>query len=301
MKVAAFIVTYNRLELLKKAIDGLRSQTRPIDLFFVVNNASTDGTTEWLASQPDLNVINQDNVGGAGGFHVGVKHAYGNGADWVWMMDDDVQATPTALEEMLKYSEFSKAILPSRKTVRGDVMDWYGGIRDLHEYKRVHYTRLKDFDLSKKFIICSSVYFEGLLIHRDIVEKIGFPDARFFIAGDDTVYGIMANYYTNIILVRDAYLLKTINQTPDTPLSAVTLYYSIRNHHLLLDYIRKATHRKKLPINYQAMYWSEQIVRLYSLVIHKKYRKKIYFKAFFYGLRDNMLKKTGATHSIIFN
>ena len=34
------------------------------------------GTTEWLAAQEGLTVINQTNVGGAGGFYTGIQYAY---------------------------------------------------------------------------------------------------------------------------------------------------------------------------------------------------------------------------------
>ena len=68
MKVYVFIVTYNRLSLLKKTINSLRKQTHPIDNLCVINNGSTDGTYEWLLEQQDLTVIHQENLGGAGGF-----------------------------------------------------------------------------------------------------------------------------------------------------------------------------------------------------------------------------------------
>ena len=43
MKVIAVVVTYNRLELLKRNIHCLR-QNKPLDSILVVNNGSTDGT-----------------------------------------------------------------------------------------------------------------------------------------------------------------------------------------------------------------------------------------------------------------
>ena len=76
MKVYVFIVTYNRLSLLKKTINSLRKQTYPIDNLCVINNGSTDGTYEWLLEQQDLTVIHQENLGGAGGFSRGVQYAY---------------------------------------------------------------------------------------------------------------------------------------------------------------------------------------------------------------------------------
>ena len=99
MNIIAVVVTYNRMELLKRNIRCLQ-QNKPISSIVIVNNGSTDGTTEWLAAQEGLTVINQTNVGGAGGFYTGIQYAYQAGADWIWCMDDDVfprrlQATVT--------------------------------------------------------------------------------------------------------------------------------------------------------------------------------------------------------------
>ena len=88
MKITAVVVTYNRLELLRKVVDGLRRNN--LSDIIVVNNGSTDGTQEWLEAQTHLNVVHQDNVGGSGGFYTGIKKAYDEGADWIWCMDDDV-------------------------------------------------------------------------------------------------------------------------------------------------------------------------------------------------------------------
>uniref|UniRef100_UPI003FEEC51D glycosyltransferase n=1 Tax=Phocaeicola sp. TaxID=2773926 RepID=UPI003FEEC51D len=67
MKVTAVIVTFNRLVLLQKTLDYVR-MTPLVTHIIVVNNGSTDGTTEWLDTQADLDVIHQDNVGASGGF-----------------------------------------------------------------------------------------------------------------------------------------------------------------------------------------------------------------------------------------
>ena len=61
MNIIAVVVTYNRMELLKRNIRCLQ-QNKPISSIVIVNNGSTDGTTEWLAAQEGLTVINQTNV-----------------------------------------------------------------------------------------------------------------------------------------------------------------------------------------------------------------------------------------------
>lgn len=52
-RVAAVVVTYDRLEFLKRCVDSLHKQTVPCDIL-VVDNASTDETAQWLESQTDI-------------------------------------------------------------------------------------------------------------------------------------------------------------------------------------------------------------------------------------------------------
>ena len=53
MNIIAVVVTYNRMELLKRNIRCLQ-QNKPISSIVIVNNGSTDGTTEWLAVPPNM-------------------------------------------------------------------------------------------------------------------------------------------------------------------------------------------------------------------------------------------------------
>lgn len=62
MNIIAVVVTYNRIELLKRTVRCLQ-QNKPVSSIVVVNNGSTDATAEWLKTQSGLTVINQANVG----------------------------------------------------------------------------------------------------------------------------------------------------------------------------------------------------------------------------------------------
>ena len=64
MNIVAVVVTYNRIELLKRTVRCLQ-QNKPVSSIVVVNNGSTDATAEWLKTQPGLIVISQANVGGS--------------------------------------------------------------------------------------------------------------------------------------------------------------------------------------------------------------------------------------------
>ncbi len=115
--VAALVVTYNRFDLLSLTIQALLAQTRQVDAIVLLDNGSTDGTYEkLLASGLDLSRVDyvrlEPNRGPARGFWQGMSYAHAGGADWVWVMDDDVLPDPDCLETML-------AALPKLPPVEG--------------------------------------------------------------------------------------------------------------------------------------------------------------------------------------
>ena len=105
-RIAAVVVTYNRLQLLQECITSLKDQLRPADEIVIINNGSTDGTADWLASQNNITVITQQNAGSSGGQYTGVKYAIDKNYDWVWCMDDDTIPIADALEAFVSSEYF---------------------------------------------------------------------------------------------------------------------------------------------------------------------------------------------------
>jgi len=291
MKIFAFVVTYNRLELLKNTIECLRNQTQIIDSLFVVNNGSTDGTFEWLSSQKDLYLINQENVGGAGGFHTGVKYAFNENADWIWMMDDDVFPNFDALEKLLLYKDVSGCLMPTRYYSDGIRCNW-GYIYDLKKRSIVFGTRPSEQGFNKPFTVINTGCFEGMLISKQVVEKIGFPDARFFISGDDTIYGLLASKFTNVLLIEQAILIRAKKYSDSKFDSPLFLYYLYRNFHLFEEYYCKLSGKKKYSLQVKMKEFYGLYRRLLEGYKNKSNVIKI-LKAILYGMYDSRQKKIG--------
>ena len=103
MNVAAVVPTLNRLRDLRRCLDALDAQTRPPRGTVVVDNGSTDGSREHLATRDGIEaVLPDDNLGAPGGFAHGMSVAFGSGADWVWLLDDDAEPEPDALERLVE-------------------------------------------------------------------------------------------------------------------------------------------------------------------------------------------------------
>ena len=209
MKITAVVVTYNRINLLKRTVECLRANS-PVNEIVVVNNGSTDGTSEWLDSQIDITVIHQDNVGGSGGFYTGIDYAYNSGADWIWCMDDDVFPRANCMERLLEHIEEPNiGILAPRRLIDGEIFCHdFTAYNLTNPFSSMYSGRIDNSSVNDSIYIAGTA-FEGLFIRREVVEKIGLPTRDLFIFCDDTDYCIrtlQAGY--KILYVPDALMDK---------------------------------------------------------------------------------------------
>lgn len=235
--ITAVVVTYNRKKLLIRCIEHLRKQTIGLNSIIVVNNGSTDGTKEWLDTQADLDIIHQENVGGSGGFYRGIEHAYKKGFDWIWCMDDDVYPEPDCLENLLKqYDEKIGVLCPLRKQEGEMFVTEIRKFNLTNPFKSLHADVLSLVDVTDHDSIrIEGMAFEGPLIKREVVEKIGLPNKDLFLLYDDSDYSyrtVLADY--QVRLVPGAILNKEKFFANDDRVTQVQkgkwkLYYHIRN------------------------------------------------------------------------
>lgn len=177
-KAIAVVVTYNRQALLSECIDALRKQTRRLDAILVVNNGSTDNTEQWLQQQPDLFFVTQKNVGSSGGFSTAINWAYQHGYSWIWCMDDDGYPKEDALENLLAADDGSLRLMNCAVIDKENKKSFV--------WKTQHYTSLDQVD--RKIIEGIGHPFNGTLLHRRIVERVGVPKPKYFLWGDETEY-----------------------------------------------------------------------------------------------------------------
>jgi rhamnopyranosyl-N-acetylglucosaminyl-diphospho-decaprenol beta-1,3/1,4-galactofuranosyltransferase len=177
-KVIAIVVTYNRQKLLAECITALRNQTRKIDKILVINNGSSDNTEDWLSHQPDLEFFTQKNIGSAGGFNSGIKLGYEKDYDWLWLMDDDGYPKEDALENLL---EGSTEKLHLRNCAVINKED-----RQSFVWKTGNYSTINE--VNEEIIENFAHPFNGTLLHKELIKKVGLPKKELFIWGDETEY-----------------------------------------------------------------------------------------------------------------
>lgn len=186
--VIAVVVTHDRLEHLKKCLKLLGEQTRPPDGILVVDSASSDGTPEFLAGLGDEVFVlrSEANIGGAGGFHIGIKEGWSRGYDWMWLMDDDSAPSVEALEKLLGCDPPNGAapmLLSSRVLWPGD--------NRLHPMNaprpKLESSALTEA-ISDGLMPLRSTSFVSCLLHRSAIDRYGLPHADYFVWNDDLEY-----------------------------------------------------------------------------------------------------------------
>lgn len=248
-KLFIVIVTFNRVELLSRLLESIEQMgTQPFGVV-VVNNLSTDNTATvldaWVARSSSINRIvshQTTNTGGAGGFSAGTKLAYENGADWVWVMDDDVVVEPDALIALEPWGRRFNSIIPRRHDVDGSVVYWQPTISS-----RMGIAPLRGTDHidGNEFLPATTGCFEGMMFSREVIETVGFPDPRFFITWDDATYGWLVSRYFEIAYVNE-FALRRTRVMPKIDGSRITLsgrsdmsrFYAMRNRGILANYFK---------------------------------------------------------------
>ncbi len=223
----AVIVTRDRLALLEQCLAALRAQERRPDRILVVDNASSDGTAAFLAAQDDVEVLRlEENVGGAGGFHAGMRHAHAAGAEWLWLMDDDTIPRPDALAALLAPGDDGLIL-------RASVAVWKDGRLHPMNVPGLERERIEPLveAAPHRLLPLRTSTFVSLLVHRAAVDRFGLPEARYFIWSDDIEYTARVTRGGGRMALVTSSVVEHRTKEPHTAVSAAgdRFYFHARN------------------------------------------------------------------------
>ena len=185
--VVAVIVTRHRSELLAQSLKVIATQTRAPDHLVVVDNGP-DKPARSVVDEcpiPSTYLASERNLGGAGGFALGMLHALSLVAEWVWLGDDDGRPSDDqALETLLDVAEARRLAAVSPVVVNIEHPDRlaFPLRRGLTWKRRPEELRTAEHG---DFLPGIASFFNGALFRASALDVVGVPDYRLFFRGDE--------------------------------------------------------------------------------------------------------------------
>jgi rhamnopyranosyl-N-acetylglucosaminyl-diphospho-decaprenol beta-1,3/1,4-galactofuranosyltransferase len=182
-RVIAVVVTRHRRESLGKSLAVISEQTRVPDHLVVVDNGPDDPAEEVVEDCPipSTYLPSLRNLGGAGGFALGILHALALGAEWVWLADDDGRpADVRVLQTLLEEAKRRDLAVISPVVVNIDDPE-----RLAFPLRRGLTWKRHRSELGTDFLPGIASFFNGALFSADALDVVGVPDYRLFIRGDE--------------------------------------------------------------------------------------------------------------------
>ena len=259
MKIGVVIVTYNRLDKLKIALESYEKQTFKPKYILVVNNNCTDGTKEYLEEwknnslEMEKIILNLDKyTGGSGCFYEGLKKSLELDSEWVWVADDDAYPQENAFEIAQKYIEEHKE--DNLSAICGTVLKSDGTTIDCSHRRKIYttlfnrieqpYSKPKDYE-QEEFEINGFSYV-GTMINKEKLKQTELTKKDYFIYYDDTEHSYRLSKLGKIVCIPS---MQVVHDAPHSEMSEIVkwkLYYLVRN---TLDFIHS---------NFDEKYFKEQ-------------------------------------------
>ena len=184
MKISVIIPTYNRCEVLKRALTSVYAQTHSPFEVIVIDDGSTDNTGEIQKDYPSVKYFYQENSGVSSARNLGIKKA---SCDWIAFLDSDDEWDVNKLQEQVTFHKKNLEILMSYTAEK-----W---IRNTVEVK-----------VPKKFQKVGGIIFEeclshciiapsATLIHKKLLDAVGVFDEELEVCEDYDLWLRVAREY----------------------------------------------------------------------------------------------------------
>jgi GT2 family glycosyltransferase len=189
--IAAVFATMNRSGTALACVRALAAQTRPPEMVVVADNVSTDETVAELESVQGLPfrlIVHRmdENRGNAGGVQEAMDFAFAEGADAVWILDDDSWPRPEALEALITEPWDAQVVRHSLQIdPKTGKFTWPLHIKNHDEHLNLVYSVA---ELSLINSPRSQTSWTGALVSREVRQKVGAVNGALFIRGEDEEY-----------------------------------------------------------------------------------------------------------------
>ncbi|WP_166445733.1 glycosyltransferase [Enterocloster lavalensis] len=252
-EIGVVIVTYNRLEKLKKAIHSYECQIIQPIYILVINNACTDGSSEYLKKWKDTpeslgyktgirryTITMPSNVGGSGGFYQGLCTAGNLDAKWIFISDDDAYPNSDVFYIFNQFITDYKGQFAALCTsvICNEQIDTWHRRRMIRKMGFYVEHKISSDEYRGPFFKVDLYSFVGSLICIDTLRAAGLPLKDYFISYDDSEHSLRLRKLGDILCIPAAITIHDTN-APTVAFSWKT-YYTVRNKLL--------TYKKHFPV-----------------------------------------------------
>ncbi len=190
------VLNFNGEDCLTSCLRSLETLTYPHFFVVVVDNASNDSSFKQAQKifPQHLFLRNETNRGFAGGMNDGLALAFGRGADFVWLFNNDATTTPEALTALVEVALRSSSIGLLSPLIFGDPSSTPWFAQGKIDFFRMRASHVVPYLKEQKRLYYESQFLTGcaLLISRAVFEAIGLLDERFFLYYEDADYSLRA-------------------------------------------------------------------------------------------------------------
>lgn len=242
--VTVILVNYNGKKYLKNCIESIKEQSYENLSILIVDNASRDESVQYLqSSYPEIEVIAcEENYGFAKGNNIGIEYAIEQGADYVLLLNVDTVIQPDLVEKLVAKADASTITVPKIYMDKRLMKVWYaGGEIDYVQGRSYHCNRAADTEIKNIDFACGCC----VLIHRDIIKKVGLFDENYYLYFEDT--DISMRWIQNKITIKyipDAKMWHKIGGSGGNDGNLIKTYYMIRNQLYFMKKYQKYMHKK---------------------------------------------------------
>lgn len=241
MSVTVVIVTWNRRGMVLDLLDSLQLLELYGGGIVIVDNASSDGSSEAIRKHP-LRVIlieNKENLGGTGGFNTGIRYALDNlDQKYIWLLDNDAEVRPDSLEKLIVAMETDVSIGVAGSCILNpedhtQIVE-AGGYVDERTATWKPHLRYKAHDYYKDLPPINVDYVPACsaLVRKELFDAVGILDERFFLHWDDVDFGRAAmEKGFRVVAVLDSIVF----HGTEKGYSNAVLYYDVRNSLLYIS------------------------------------------------------------------
>ncbi|MGH7494615.1 MAG: glycosyltransferase family 2 protein [bacterium] len=185
--VCCIILNLNGKALLLETLASVRQMTYPNFKIIVLDNGSTDGSQEAVRAQhPEATLLeNGRNLGFGEGSNVGMRYAFHHGAEWVFLLNNDILVDPNLLSCLMEVAAADAKIgILGPKIYYQSQPDtfWYAGGRVNFFTGMTSHRGIREIDRGQYDRVADTDYVTGcaMLMRREVLERVGLFDPVYY-------------------------------------------------------------------------------------------------------------------------